>query len=208
MANREEELGILDSLASGAGNALGGRYVSGALNAGKDALQGNVKSFGDLGNSYDSGRDAYDKYSQQARKQHPYAEVVGGNIPGAVMTGTAAAGGIKDALRGLLNTSKTAAPAMESRVAQTVAKEAPEAALSLDEIMAKVKSGGTANPEANALSGAMNTYRDNKLYKDEASRIADWIGSDKGKIEKTLEAGAGTVDPAEETLRKLMSLGK
>lgn len=204
MQNRDEELGILDSMASGAGNALGGRYVSGALNAGKDLVKGNVGSFGDLGNSYASGRDSYDQYSQQARQAHPYAEVVGGNIPGAAMTGLAAAGGIRNALSGFLNSGKSAAPAVESRLAQVASKETPNpGALNLDEIMAKVKSGNTANQEASTLQGAMNTYKDKGLYKDEAARISDWIGADKDKILSTLEKGAG-VDPAEETLRRLL----
>lgn len=206
MPNRDEELGILDSMASGAGNALGGRYVSGALNAGKDLVKGNVGSFGDLGNSYASGRDSYDKYSQQARDAHPYAEVVGGNIPGAAMLGLSAAGGIKDALRGVLgNQAKN--PSAATQVTKEVAQDVTP---SLDEIMAKIKGGSTANQEANALQGAMNTYKDQGLYKDEAGRIANWIGADKDKILSTLEKGAG-VDPAAEaaeSLRRIMSAGK
>jgi len=199
MPNREEELGILDSLASGAGNALGGRYVSGALNAGKDLVKGNVGSFGDLGNSYASGRDSYDQYSQQARQAHPYAEVVGGNIPGAAMLGLSAAGGIKDALRGVLG-NQSKAPQAAAQVTKDVAQDV---APNLDDIIAKIKSGGTANQEANSLQGAMQTYRDKGLYKDEAGRIADWIGGDKEKIGQALEKGAG-FDTAEETLRKLL----
>ncbi len=203
MPIREEDPSVLDSVLSGAGNALGGGYVSGALTAGRDALQGNVGNLTDLKNSYTSGKNSYDQYSQQARKAHPYAEVVGGNLPAAAMLGQSAAGGIKDVLRGVLG-QQAKTPSMATQVTKEVAKEATP---NLDDIFAKVKGMGTANQEANALQGAMNTYKDQGLYKDEASRIANWIGADKGKILGTLEKGAG-VDPAEETLKRLMSLGK
>lgn len=203
MPIREEDPSVLDSVLSGAGNALGGGYVSGALTAGRDALQGNVGNLTDLKNSYTSGKNSYDQYSQQARNAHPYAEVVGGNLPAAAMLGQSASGGIRDALRGILNPAKPMSP-----VKGEIAKETAEAATpNLDDIFAKVKGMGTANPEANILNGAMKTYKDQGLYKQEAPRIAEWIGADKDKILGTLEKGAG-VDPAEETLKRLMSLGK
>lgn len=68
---------------------------------------------------------------------------------------------------------------------------------SLDDIMAKVKGSAALNggggDDAQSLIEAMNKYKDNGMYKDEAKNLAGWLGTDANKLEGTLEQGAQNV---------------
>lgn len=68
---------------------------------------------------------------------------------------------------------------------------------SLDDIMAKVKGSASLNggggDEAQSLIEAMNKYKDNGMYKDEAKNLAGWLGTDADKLAGALEQGAQNV---------------
>lgn len=198
MPKTQEELDFLDSLGVGAGKALGAPYISGAATAVGEGLKGNIGSFDDLKKAYGSGKDQYDQYANRA---NPYAETVGGFIPDAALLGGSmglAKGAASQMMRPKVNMG-----AVSQDLAQMNKASAPSTS-ALDDIIAKVRGGGGgANADAAKLMGNMDTYKSQGLYKDEAGKIADWIGGDKNSILKTLEKGAG-VDPAEETLRKLL----
>lgn len=199
---KDEDLDMgagLSGLASAADSLSMGTspYFAGALDAGNALLRG--KSWDTVKDQYNLGKDIQEQTLEANRRLHPTASTLGGAAGTlAGMGGTGAA--LKSGLASLKNLSSAVrgAPqaAQATRLAPTVERaavaEAPAATPSLEEIMARAKSAaGSLEGEAGSLTGMMNKYRDQGLYKDEAGKIADWIGGDKSRIEKILAKGAG-----------------